>query len=158
MKTSLWDVQAELVSRFTAALPDVTVFDGPRIRGGTTPRQFLLVGSDGGDSGHESLDDGLSAEQEPSDLGPGGWRDETGTITCSAWAWSGHSSIAASRAASRAILDTCETVITADPTLSGLLDGGGINQVARVSSNESQRAGGPVVRLVFTVTYRALIT
>ena len=96
MPTQLWAVRAALVELYTSEVDPIAVFDGPVVT--TPPKTFVLVGSDGGDTGvGDSVEDGSEYEQTESSMGGNGWRDEVGRITCAAWAWgSPHSSSPAS--------------------------------------------------------------
>lgn len=158
MATRLWDVQARLASIFTTAAPTAKVFSGPRSRSGSAPRTFVLVGSDGGETGLESTVDGLSATQQFSSLGPGTWRHETGEVICSAWAWSGNTTIDSARAALQALLTACEGAVDADPTLGDLLADPDVAEFTGHGITESQTSRGPFARVVFTIRYGALIT
>lgn len=159
MATLLFDVRDALLTQFTAALTgkDTTIFPGPRAAG-ANPKKYLLIGADGGDTGAEATDDGMSAEQGPSDLGPGTWRDEAGTVVCAAWAWTGNSTAAASEAAARDVFDTCTDALAADRSLAGLLTATGGARLSSVDVLEGRTKQGPYVRIVFGVSYGALIT
>lgn len=156
MPTLLWDVQASLVTLFQAAMPaGVKVHRGPRGRT-ANQKQYVLVGTDGGTTGVESGDDSaMSAEQQQSDKGPGGWRDESGQVTCSVWVWTGSSKADVPRADAQALYEACEAAVYGDRTLGGLTR---LSEVTRVSIREEQTSNGPVVRVVFAVDYLALIT
>lgn len=155
MSTKLWVVRDALVTQFAITTADV--FPGPRPRG-VNPKRYVLVGSDGGETGAESTDDGLSADQTPSELGPGTWRDETGSIVCAVWAWSGNSTVTADETAARALFDQCEDALAADRTLGGVLTATGAAELASLSVRESLLKSGPFVRIAFGVNYGALIT
>lgn len=158
MATRLFAVRDALVTQFTAALAakSTEIFAGPRSRS-SSPKKFLLIGADGGETGAEQNEDGMTAEQEPSNLGPGTWRDETGTIVCAAWAWSGNSTVTSSETAARDVLDTCAASLLADDSLGGLLVPPGLARLSSVSVLEGQK-NGPFVRIVFGVSYGALVT
>lgn len=152
MSTAVDEVIAALVARFTAALPDVRVFDGPPAT--TTPmRDWLIVGSDGDDG------DAAEVDQAESSLGPGGWVDESGEVTCSAWSFSGSTDVATRRAGALAVVEACEAALSADPSLGGLLVAGRARSApSRLRLNEQQVSGGALARVVFTVTYTTTIT
>lgn len=157
MSTDLWVVQAALMAQYESVVPeDAKVYRGPRTRS-FVPQLFVLVGTDGGEFGLASSDDGMSAEQQASSTGPGTWRDETGEITCSAWAWSG-GELETVRAQAQELFALCEGVIYTDPSLGGALPTTSRAQVTEVAIRESQTDKGPVVRVSWSVSYISLIT
>lgn len=155
MSTKLWAVRDALVTAF--GVVDADVFAGPRPKS-ANPKRYVLVGSDGGETGVESTEDGLTAEQTASALGPGTWRDETGSILCAVWAWSGNSSVTTDETDARVLFDACEDALAADRSLAGLLIAGGLAELASISVRESLLRSGPYVRISFGVNYGALIT
>jgi hypothetical protein len=159
MSTKLWTVRAALVTQFTAALAghSTEVYPGPRVRN-SGAKKFLLVGSDGGDTGFEATEDGMNADQVPSNLGPGTWQDEAGAIVCAAWAWSGNSTLTSVQTSARDVFDTCTAALRADRTLGGLLALPGLARLSSVGVREAQPKSGPFVRITFSVDYGALIT
>lgn len=157
MPTRLWDVHAALLVLCRAATPNVKVFDGPVPRGPAPPTKFVLVGSDGGETGYESGEDGLVSRQAASRLG-NNWRDEAGDVLCAAWAWSGDTNLAPLRAAVTAITDAIETAIQTDRSLGGVLEHPGLAEVTEVRFTDAQTPKGAVSRAVFTVSYGALLT
>lgn len=157
MSTQLWVVQERLQQLLTAAVPAKTiVYRGPRTRS-NVPKRFVLIGTDGGEFGLGANDDGMSAEQAPSASGPGTWRDESGEIVCAAWGWSGDD-LETVRTDVQALFAGCEGAIYADRSLGGLLPSTGRAEVTGFGIRETQTDKGPVVRVVFTVSYGALIT
>lgn len=160
MSTRLFAVQGALSTMFDAALSaPVVVFLGPRPRSGSAPRQFVLVGADGGDTGlNDGLtDDGLTADQAPSDLG-NDWLDETGVVRCSAWAWHGDAEFASLRTQVQSLFDACAATVRADRTLGGVLDRARPARMSGIAIRETPTVNGPYVRAGFTVAYSALIT
>lgn len=156
MPTKLWAVRSALVSMFDAALSD-PVYDGPS-RQKTPPKRFVLVGSDGGETGMGDGDeDGAVIEQSPSSMG-NGWRDERGEITCAAWAWSGDTDLAPLRTAITAMVDVAEAALAGDRSLGGLLVPPGMAEFSGLRIREAQTSKGAVVRALFTVSYGALLT
>lgn len=157
MPTLLWDVRGALVTILDAAL-DVPVLDGPQSKK-SLPKAYVLIGTDGGDTGSgENGEDFGTVTQTLSDLGPGTWRDETGDVTCSAWAWTGSTSFAPLRVTVQAILDGVEASLRADPTLGGLLIPPGRAELGAIRLREDQTDNGARLRAVFSVAYRALLT
>src|SRR4051812_22092393 len=121
---------------FDAALSsDVKVFIAPRTRSGAAPRQFVLVGADGGGTGlNDGLtDDGLVAEQSLSAMG-NGWVDESGSVRCAAWAWTGDGDFASLRTQVQSMYDLCAATVRADRALGGVLaTAGGFSLVESVA-------------------------
>lgn len=159
MDTALWQVRDALVTVFTGAVDASTkVYPGPRPKG-DNPKRYVLVSSDGGDTGiGEATDEGMTASQEPSDLGHGMWRDESGTVVCSVWAWTGNTSFTSSEATAREIFGQCAGAVAADRSLGGLLVLPGLAEVESLSIRESLISNSPTVRIAFSVNYGALIT
>lgn len=156
--TKLWDVHTALKDLFTEAL-DIPVIDGPVTGKTTLPKAYVLVGTDGGDTGRgENADEGATSNQVLSNMGPGTWRDETGEITSAAWVWSGNTGFSDLRATAKNILATLESALWADPQLGGLLVKPGFTGFGEVRVREEQGENGAVVRATFTVPYQALIT
>lgn len=155
MPTALWAVRDALVPIFTTAVAPVVVFNGPAVK--APPKRFLLVGSDGGDSGMgDSDEDGAVIEQSVSSLG-NTWRDERGVITCAAWAWSGDTKLDQVRTHVSDVLDAVETALRSDRTLGGVLAPPGRVEFGGIRIRERQTAEGAVIRAVFTVSYGALL-
>jgi hypothetical protein len=159
MNTKVWEVRAALLTVFTAAMPaGIEVSDGPMTRI-PPPKLSLLIGTDGGDDGFGSLDDGALARQRRSSLGPGTWRDEEGAVVCSAWAWSGARKFDLLRSQVKDLVDRCEAAVGADRSLGGVV----VTQpagaeVTEIAFREDQFTKGAYVRASFTVAYTALIT
>lgn len=138
-----------LVTMFDAAVAS-PVFDGPKPVA-VNHGEFVLVGSTGEE------DDGARFEMAASDLGPGSWFDEFGEVVCSAWSWSGGTDIVARRAKALALASACVTAVHADRRLGGLcLEPGAV--VSDLSYQPRQSDTGAIVRVVFSVTYKALNT
>jgi hypothetical protein len=147
---ALGDVIAALVALFDAAT-SAKVFDGPKPETSGV-KDYVLVGSTGED------EDSASADFALSDLGPGGWVDETGSVECSAWSWSGGTDIAAQRSAAVATFEACRDAVHADRTLGGALD---LNELATVTGfrlRQAQTTEGAIARVLFTVTYQTVLT
>jgi hypothetical protein len=145
----LSEVIDRLVDIFDTAL-SVPVYDGP-VPTASNHAAFLAVGASGTD------DEGATADLEPSTTGPGTWHDESGSVTCSAWAWSGGTDIAARRAEALTIAEGALAALWADRTLGGLLVTPGAVSSA-VTYDARQTDSGPIVRVTFTVAYQALVT
>lgn len=162
MNTRLYAVQTALAAGFGSVLAGTAVeqFLGPRPRSGNAPQQFLLIGADGGDTGlNDGLtDDGLVATHEPSDLGPGTWQDETGTVVCAAWAWSGKQDFDPLRTQVQDMFNACAVWLLKNRDLNGLLQLPGLARVTGVRLRETPTSNGPFVRAVFPIAYSALIT
>jgi hypothetical protein len=131
-----------------AFTPAVKVFDG--LPGNIIPSgAAVLVGSTGED------DDGGIVETVPSLLGPGTWHEENGRVICSAW--SSLTGNAAARLEALTVAQACVNAVHADRTLGGLLllptaVGSELRYQPRPTDS------GVAVRVLFTVSYEALIT
>ena len=157
MPTKLWDVRAALVDLLTETL-NVPVFDGPVARK-TPPKTFVLVGTDGGESGTgEASADGYETRQSWAALGSTGRRNEEGEIVCAAWAWSGSTDLTDVRTTVRDLTDQIEAALVADRQLGGVLPAGHGAELARFSLTERQREGGGYVRATLTVAYTTRLT
>lgn len=161
MSVAVGDVIAALVTTFdgitgfalpaTATAADAVVFDGP-LPTESRPFRFVLVGSTGED------DDDFTTDDEVSAMGPGNWHEETGSVACSAWAWSGSGDIAALRAQALDLYEACRDAVAANRTLGGVLPVNGLAQVTAGRGRQVQTSNGPLCRVVFTVTYRTVQT
>lgn len=159
MATKLWDAHARINTLFTTTLTDdeVTVYDGP-VPHGTSLKNWVLVGSDGGETGvGEGSDDGLTVTQELSDEGPGTWLLELGEITCAVWTWNGGTEFGPLRATAQSILSQLEAAIATDRQLTGLLVKPGFAHVAGIRYHQAQIEKGAQIRAAFTVSYRTLL-
>lgn len=130
---------------------DIPVLDSPD-PSAVNKNKFVAIGSEGTD------DEGIVVDFTSSDLGPGGWTDETAEITCSAWSWSGGSDLAARRQEAVDLAETCIEAVRADRTFSGLIVGPGMAEVSSMRVTVTQETGGPLCRVTFTVSYRHLNT
>lgn len=158
MSTRLDEVLTAITDMWTAEVPVVVpgtvIFDGP-VPTSRELRRWVVVGS----SGDDSVSEDATVEQTESSLGPGGWVDEQGTITCSAWAFAGSTDAAARRLEAIALLDACEASIAAHRDLDGLLSVGFVRVApSRLALQQRQTEGGSIARLIFTVDYRTTIT
>jgi hypothetical protein len=157
MPTRLWAVRNALAA--ITITSGASVHNGPLPPKSTPPKQFLLIGSDGGADGFggELGDDATSIEQSESELG-NNWRNEEGDIVCAAWVWSGGTDLVPLRAAASAITDEVEAFLIADRSLGGVLTPPGLARFTGLRFQETQTSKGAVVRALFTVSYRALLT
>ena len=128
------------------------VFDGPVPAAANQP-DAVLVGSAGDDDV-----DGIVVERPASDLGPGTWREEIGEILCSAWSWDGGDNMTARRSAAVAAAEACIAAVESDRSLGGLLTPPRLAEVLEVRYLPLQSPSGAIVRVIFTVTYRTLVT
>lgn len=158
MSTLLWAVRDALVALCATAVPaGTTIFNGPAAKT-TLPRSYVLVGSDGGDTGvgdGAGLQDGGEAEQSEHPIG-NGFRQERGSVPCSAWAWDGGTDLAPHRVTVGGLIDPFVAAIEADRTLGGLLDPGWFAEVTGLRLREAQTSKGAIAGAVITVSYRAL--
>jgi len=140
------DVIDALVAAFDAVVE--TVYDGPQVTK-SYPKQFVAVGWDGEEGG------GGEAATFSQRWGPLGARrrEEDGTITCAAVAWSGDTKTPAvrnRREEAFALLAACENALRADPPLGATVRWG---EVAGGSLIQEQTGEGVRVRVPFTVSY-----
>lgn len=150
-----------LIAGFTVAVkpigdgPDaVRVIDGP---GNVVPssQRYLLVGAT--DIGDLSAD-AVTTTRAWSDLGPGSWLEETGTVYSSVWVSTGGDDQATSRDVAEAVVEACAAWLAGDPYLGGLLlDDGGHAYVSTSSGRPSSTERATGWRTVFTVTYSTLV-
>jgi hypothetical protein len=175
MSTKLWVVRAALTTEVTDAVDadvlaalaavyddgrDVSfaAYDGP-LSSTTLPETFILVGTDGGETGHgNDAVDGCVVAQELSPMG-NNWRDERGEITCAAWAHGGSTDIVPLRQLVTILVDVVEVRLQTDRSLGGAIDPRlGRAEFAGMRVRELQTPKGAVVRAVFTVSYTATLT
>jgi hypothetical protein len=149
---------AALVARFAAdpsigaAVPPVTVVDGPKVTA-ETGALTLWVGVD-------AIDDAtpIAANSEQQWMPGGGRRGRTEqmTVHCTIQAKSGSDEIAPLRAQAAAVLAAAEAALRTDPSLGGLLP----NQDAAVTGAEWRQyptSPGMAVRVMFTVSATAIL-
>jgi hypothetical protein len=154
----LWPARAALFEMFTTAAAPTKVYDGPRARGASTPKKYVLVGASVANPAAEDIiAAGGSASQDWTTFGPNE-RQEAGTIPCTVIAWHGSTEFQALRDAVQEILDACEAALIADPSLGGVLDDLHSADLIDVSVSESQTKAGAAVAAVFTVAYGATTT
>lgn len=168
MPSKLWDVTDSLVTLFTDGLT-IPVFDGPQPRKSTPPKEFLIVGTDGGDSGFDSIPEALAVEQEWATISCTGRREERGSVTCAAWAWSGSNTVAELRAKVKVTVAACEDLLLANRGLDGLLTaapGGFGVEFSRLSIWQTQyirgegttnETAGTAVRAAFAAVYQTRV-
>jgi hypothetical protein len=161
------DVIAYLVTQATAnaalgaATPPVTIIDGPTGPGEplTTPQQMWI----GYDSVTNAPEAG-AATQKFSFLGQSGnYRDETGSIPCTAQAWSGDPNPATARAQCKALVGAVEVMLRGAPSTGGPGDSsmGGLvqwSQVLDTAWTQKQDEGGYSAMCVFHVGFFVRLT
>lgn len=158
-----WGVRTQLYAVLNAAVGSMpagtVVYDGPRARG-ATPKQFIAVGVAGASLTDDLSvgDDGVIASQQWSPTGPGGWKDETGSVACTVVAWTGETNTAGCRATVAALIATCEAAVAANPTLNGALTKDDHLELVDVRVSEIQTKNGPAVGAVLTWSYTSLVT
>lgn len=139
-----------LVTQTRAALPAVTVLDGPEVTG-IAPGLFLLIGVD--DLEAESGGFAVEARQEWANAN-GTARDESGDITCTALGWNGDGDQKAARDAVYGAVDALADLLRANPALDvdGLLwtSFGSMSQLT-----QAQGDTGAIAQLTFRINYRA---
>jgi hypothetical protein len=146
-----------LVNAFTtaptlgAAVPPVTVYDGPPTTGLDAPLK-LYVGLQ--DPDNPGASEAATFEQARSDLGQM-TRDEISIIRCAAEAWAGTDDMRTVRVAAFAISAAAETIIRSDTTQFGgnaALAGPGMTGGVLVQNNTQT---GAVARVTFDVIFRS---
>lgn len=138
-----------LVAMWSAAV-DVPVYDGPNAIE-NAPKGAVWVGYD------PTAEDGeaVSTSQDWAELGAQNRsKDETGTITCAAAAWSGDSNTQPRRVAVAQLLTDLETAHRADVTLGGAVM---YSNFAAGNLHQQLTADGNEVLALFTVTFRSRI-
>lgn len=146
-----------LVSTFSQGIADADVFDGPLAQFPSAKR-FLLVGADelGGNDGVV-----FQTSTQRSPLANGEFLDESGEVTCSAWAWTGSTTESAwkpTRDAAFELVNECDALLEADPTLGGVLALGHYLELRTQRGLQMQMENGLLVCVRFTVVYSALVT
>jgi hypothetical protein len=148
-----------LVGLFTAAatigaaVPPVTVYDGPPTTGLDAPLKLFIGLSDPDSSAAEPAAESV---QDWSALGRLG-RDETVTIHCCAEAWAGTDDMKTVRVAATGIVAAVETVMQADTSQFGgnvLYPAPGITGQALLQNNTDR---GAIARVAFDLVFRARI-
>jgi len=156
--------QCQANASLGAANPPVTVMDGPTTPGEplTTPQQ-IWIGYDAVTPQPESAPQG-DGTQAFSFLGQsGGYRDENGTIICTAQAWNGDVNPATARAQCKAVVGAVEVMLRGAPATGGPGDSsmGGLvqwSQVERTAWYQRKDQGGYSAMCVFDVTFFARLT
>lgn len=158
MPTKLWAVHAALTDLFTEQLA-VPVYDGP-VANTTPPATYVLVGTDGGETGtgEANADNGAESEQSWGAIGPTDHRMEQGEVVCAVWSWSGSTDMAGPRATVKDLVDRIEAALLADRHLGDVLKPGGAAEFRRVAWRLSQRKSGAVFRAVVVVGYSAYLS
>lgn len=105
-----------LVAQATAALADVSVYDGYGV--GDDPGDFLMIGVDDPDSQVAAFS--TESSQAMASFGSPHARSQAGSVTCAALSWNGNRGNVAqksARDAAYAIQAAVESLLRADPTL-----------------------------------------
>jgi len=148
-----------LVAALTAALPAVTVYDGP---GNTddAPADYLLVGVPDPDS--DSSEASVESTVEWASLGAKS-RYETSTVWCAAISWTGDTPNPANPSVMKTVRDrvfatfaAVEQTLVADPSLGDVARFGGIGSTHRTMQNIT--ADGTEAWVVFGLTFRARLS
>lgn len=144
------DLIDALVAVMADRLPDVTVSDGFAVQQNSGDQ--LMIGVDDPDSPNPALS--ATTEQEWAGATATG-RNESGEITCAAWAWNGSADAKDARDRVFAVAASVQALLRTDKTLGvpGLLTTG------FVSSQLSQGLDGGTAAalLVFRVAFKARI-
>lgn len=132
-----------LVSMLTAALPAITVYDGPWVTPPETTDSFITVGwtPDGENPTGEQAWAGLGNKA----------RDERIDIPCYADAYSGDTATKARRDAASALLAAAENALRTDTTLGGAIPNPGWAQIGSYSIRQEQTEAGLEVGITFHV-------
>lgn len=101
-------------------------------------------------------EEGGTVSHEFSDLGPGGWLVETGSVACSAWSWAGGTDIRPRRAAAMAVVSACVDAVAADRLLGGLIVSPGFAIATGIRFVPMRTDKGVGAAIDFTVQYQTL--
>lgn len=149
---SRWgDVVVATVAALDAALA-CDVFDGPPTSGDQLS-SFVAIGHDP-DSDEPTAGD---VEQEWHDLGAAATREEHGRIRCYVSAWAGDLDLPTVRATALTILDTIQTTLRANPTLSLTGTRAPVIEVEDIALRQGFTQSGTRVDVPFTIAYDCLI-
>lgn len=148
-----------LVAQARAALPGVTVFDGPQpAESWKAIPQILWIGADA----MNAAGLGAEASQDWPVLGDfGRTRDESGTITCTCRHWGGDTAIKPHRDGAASIIAAVELLLRGLPgeggpgdiTMGGLVMWAGVD--GPMQWYPRQKPNGAEVACMFRVVYRA---
>lgn len=148
---AIFDVIDALVALFTANVPTgVVVFDGPDVASSAALEQ-VTVGSD--DSIPGDMRTGRE-DQEWASIG-GVSKNARGSVLCTLHAQSGSADVKTVRDRAKAILTACENALRGDIDLTA----GSIlyTGLESLDLRQTTTTDGVVVRIVFSVSYRARI-
>jgi hypothetical protein len=146
----VFDLTDRLVDVFKEAVTDATVYDG--YGNINDPGDFVMVGVDDPDGDRAQASD---ATQTWAGLGAH-TRDEEGTITCVALAWTGNPELKPVRAKVKAMTGAIEQALKADPSLGGTVPGllwTGYGQ--RTQMVQLQTDDGASVIVFFDIAFKA---
>jgi hypothetical protein len=148
--TALNVVINQLVTTFTAGLPGVEVYDGPKVTSDAV-LEVLFVGYDATEV--DELTDMAETDQEWAQLGALR-KYELGNVTCAVVVRGGDADLTARRNRAFQIVSDAEDALRGDPSFnSAVIFGGFLNCRLAQSSNSS----GSRARVIFTVNFKARI-
>ncbi len=156
MTASMWTAVADAVTDVLSAadLGGAVVFDGPPPVDDAT-RLGVAVGMPSPDTGEDTSGD-VSQEWEDAGPAPLAHRRETGTIRCSAWAWTGNDyTFRALRASVASLLDDIHTALASITPL-GLPEVLGLQVLDSAQWVQRQDERGTTCEAMFTITYLAV--
>lgn len=155
MSTRIFAAYNAYLAVITAALPTVTVFDGPQPK---LPhdRDYIIVGC------ADPISDGMvlavdSGQQDWITLGPQRPRDEHFVIYSTLIAWTGANDLPDCRARADANISAIETAVRADLTLGGALTQPGWCGIAITQMSHTLYNVGTVLHAQFALACRARI-
>jgi len=144
-----------LVTQASAALPAVKVFDGFGVSDSPGTTGTLMVGVDDPDTDQAaSSGDGSQSMAVLATTRP---RDQVGSLTCAALAWSGSTNQKAARDAAYGIVAAVENLLRADPTLGIGQPGRVVIQMGDDRLSQNQYDKGCDALVIFTVNFKARI-
>jgi hypothetical protein len=108
---------AAVIATLRAALPDVTVIDGPGASD-IADNRYLMIGVS--DSESDGFVEAITGHQKWAQLG-GKFRDEEFAIHCSAVGWNGDGDQTQALADAFSLFDAAGNAIVSDPSLGGAL-------------------------------------
>lgn len=151
MSTTIPAALASLLTICQAALPGVTVHDGPPITVGT--KDYLCVGYDPDSDVAVEFTQVFAAARGPGNHS----RKEEYEVLCQLVAFSGDVKILNRRTTGFALLGPIEDALRANPSLTGALGSGGLAQMSAGSLQQAQTNKGAHIDIRFRIRCTARI-
>jgi len=141
-----------LVTRTTAALPDIRVYDGYGIS--DDPGDYLMIGVE--DPDLEGAAFSADVRQDWATTGIDGSREEVGEITCFALSWNGNANQKAARDSAYATVAAVETTLRTTPAL-GLTNVLWTSFGTSLQFSQAQGQAGAAAMVIFRINFQARI-